>query len=199
VKIVTVARKPILGSATQNVIDHGCGALNIDGCRTNTPPRATGTKTSGDGQNRGPDAKLRQGSGRDSQRAYDDNLPSGRWPANLILQHRPGCALTGTVPDTYQINRWTDGAKPFGGGAGHEYEGEEQVGTVEVWECVEGCSVKGLGDQSGILTTGTFKQRGQSSRSKQPGGWRTGPREHKDFVGDSGTAARYFKQVKEHE
>lgn len=195
-KIVTVARKPILGSATQNVIDHGCGALNIDGCRIGTLDNLQG----GSG---GLLSNVRDGKAWGVHAGPDDNgfIPNerGRWPANVILQHRPGCALTGTVPDTYQINRWTDGAKPFGGGAGHEYEGEEQVGTVEVWECVEGCSVKGLGDQSGILTTGTFKQRGQSSRSKQPGGWRTGPREHKDFVGDSGTAARYFKQVKEHE
>jgi hypothetical protein len=201
VKIVTVARKPILGSATQNVIDHGCGALNIDGCRTNTPPRATGTKTSGDGQNRGPDAKLRQGSGRDSQRAYDDNLPSGRWPANLILQHLPDCRQTGTttVPG-YTINRWTDGAKPFGGGAGHEYESEKQPEeSIAVWECVEGCAVEGLDEQSGVKTSGTMKREVEAYAGASVTGFLRGVSGPHNQHGDSGTASRFFKQVKEHE
>src|SRR6185369_15659128 len=32
----------------------------------------------------------------------------------------------GSEPTT--INRWTDGSKPFGGGAGHPYEGHESRG-----------------------------------------------------------------------
>jgi hypothetical protein len=68
--------------------------------------------------------------------------------------------------------------------------------TVVEWECSPGCAVLALGGQSGLLKTGTFKQRGQSSNTEQPGGWKTAARTHKDFVGDEGTAARYFKQVK---
>lgn len=50
--------------------------------------------------------------------------------ANNILTHGVGalnvgaCRLGGQVT----INRWTDGAKPFGGGAGHPYESVESEG-----------------------------------------------------------------------
>jgi site-specific DNA-methyltransferase (adenine-specific) len=57
---IIVARKPLCGTVAENVLAHGTGGLNIDGCRVGTE---------------GP-----------------------------------------------SINRWKDGAKPFGGGAGHPYE-----------------------------------------------------------------------------
>lgn len=37
-----------------------------------------------------------------------------------------GCRIGG---DTHTINRWTDGAKPFGGGAGHPYESHQVKGN----------------------------------------------------------------------
>jgi len=40
--------------------------------------------------------------------------------------------------------------------------------------------------------TGDFSQRGQSSNTEQPAGWKTGPRNNKDFKGDSGSASRFF-------
>jgi hypothetical protein len=48
----------------------------------------------------------------------------GRWPTNLILQHHPECRISGESEDSYHINRFTDGAKPFGNGAGHEFESD---------------------------------------------------------------------------
>jgi site-specific DNA-methyltransferase (adenine-specific) len=61
---ICIARKPLIGTYAENVLAHGTGGINVDGCRV---------------------------------------------------------PLAG---DTYQINRFTDGAKPFGGGAGHEYTSE---------------------------------------------------------------------------
>lgn len=63
---IILARKPLVGSVVRNIEEYGVGALNIDGCRTDTT-------------------------------------------------------------DPYVINRFTDGAKPFGNGAGHEYESTEQT------------------------------------------------------------------------
>lgn len=40
--------------------------------------------------------------------------------------------------------------------------------------------------------TGDFEQRGQSANTIQPGGWETGNRNPKAFVGDSGSFSRYF-------
>jgi DNA modification methylase len=71
---------------------------------------------------------------------------AGRWPPNVVLTHSPECKQVGTrkVPAP-TINRFTDGMKPFGDGAGHPYEtsggGEEEI---PVYECVEGCPVKAL-------------------------------------------------------
>ena len=31
--LITLARKPLKGSVVQNALQHGCGALNVDGCR----------------------------------------------------------------------------------------------------------------------------------------------------------------------
>jgi len=198
-RIVTIARKAFEGSATQNCAEHGCGALNIDGCRLSSggshmrPPVTKQTTVSGD--NRTGKALGMNAAGASFT---PTNHPGGRWPANLILQHQPGCRQTGTTTAPgYVINRWDDGAKPFGGGAGHEYTGEKQGDeTVAVWECVEGCSVEGLGEQSGVQRARgnrTPTKRNQSDGVTSWGVGQPGPIDG----GDAGTAARYFKQVQE--
>jgi predicted RNA methylase len=63
---ITVARKPLVGTVAANVLAHGTGAINVDGCRVGT--------------------------------------------------------------EAVTINTWNDGAKPFGGGAGHAYTGRTVVG-----------------------------------------------------------------------
>ena len=87
---------------------------------------------------------------------FEASKGEGRWPPNMTLSHAPGCKQVGTkeVPAPI-INRFDDGMKPFGNGAGHPYTssggGTEQV---PVWECVEGCPVKALDEQSGELISG---------------------------------------------
>lgn len=72
---ITVARKPLDGTIAANVLAHGCGALNIDGCRVHT------------------DEQLRAGAGGLPRRRDDEQRgpgvvsqphDAGRWPANLI-------------------------------------------------------------------------------------------------------------------
>ena len=93
---------------------------------------------------------------------------SGRWPANFYLVHSPGCRVVGhTQGDQYAINRFTDGAKPFGGGAGHKYEGHEVSLNVPVWECVENCPATLLDTQSGKLNG----DEGGASRFFHQAGW----------------------------
>jgi site-specific DNA-methyltransferase (adenine-specific) len=76
--------------------------------------------------------------------------PAGRWPANVVLSHGPGCKVVGTrQAKPYTINRFDDGAKPFGGGAGHPYTSfQVSAGAEQVWECVPGCPVALLDAQS---------------------------------------------------
>ena len=119
----------------------------------------------------------------------------GRWPANLVLQHLPTCEQTGTREEPgYTVNRFTDGAKPFGGGAGHPYESEHvPPSTVPVWACGAGCPVAGLDAQSGVSKTPTTVTRGAGGQhgSYSP----LGAQADVPSYGDTGGASRFFKQV----
>lgn len=80
---IVVARKSPVGTVAANVLEHGTGALNIDGCRVDTEPRSTGTirphAPSGVNGILGADART------DRQQRYDANKPAGRWPTNVVL------------------------------------------------------------------------------------------------------------------
>ena len=70
---ITVARKPLIGTVAENVLAHGTGAINVDGCRVGDEVRwnpAVGELT-GIGSSR----EAPKGEGREV---------TGRWPANLI-------------------------------------------------------------------------------------------------------------------
>jgi len=200
-KVVTLARKPISGSVADSVAEWGTGSLNIDGTRIGTADTLNGGAYSPGGRASLPGDKredaaagmFREGGGR---LPGEYNQPPGRWPSNVILQHKASCRQIGsTTTPGYTINRWTDGAKPFGGGAGHEYESEQQPDeSVAVWKCKVGCAVRGLSEQSGAVTgskDGGFKDTPARS-------WKNASTEGIRRVGyaDTGTAARYFKQVK---
>lgn len=71
---ITMARKPLVGTVAANVLEHGTGALNINGCRISGEKPST---TRGAGGQHGRYSELgAQG------RIEDDG--KGRWPANLI-------------------------------------------------------------------------------------------------------------------
>lgn len=76
---VTVARKPLVGTVAANVLEHGTGGINVDGCRVATPDTVGASGrwglTGGKGWN-GSTTESR------TQDTYEHN--NGRWPANLI-------------------------------------------------------------------------------------------------------------------
>lgn len=76
---ITVARKPLgAGTVAANVLEHGTGALNIDGCRV-------GTDVVGWGGARGGSDDATQSKGRNYRLGEGEARPvEGRWPANLI-------------------------------------------------------------------------------------------------------------------
>jgi DNA modification methylase len=86
---IVVARKPLTGTVAANVLAHGTGALNIDGCRVG----ADG------GARRGPDdigddaaTNAVFGKGLGLANAAPRVAGLGRWPANTVLTHAAGCA-----------------------------------------------------------------------------------------------------------
>jgi len=81
---ITVARKPLAKGHTvaANVLAHGTGALNIDGCRV-APTGESRERTGEASQDqRYTDAGATNFAAKPGVRGGD---PSGRWPANLIL------------------------------------------------------------------------------------------------------------------
>ena len=80
---ITVARKPLAGTVAANVLAHGTGALNIDGCRVGWPDgKVPEIGTPGWG---GPAKKLTAVPGQEGETVERSQPNSaGRWPANLI-------------------------------------------------------------------------------------------------------------------
>jgi site-specific DNA-methyltransferase (adenine-specific) len=103
---IVVARKPITQTVAKNVLEYGTGALNIDGCRTETKgmkwekPRGGIWKTDSEA-----DAKL-----------VENEL--GRWPANVI--HDGSDEVVSQFPETKSgvtVQR-NGGGQKIGGGNG---------------------------------------------------------------------------------
>ena len=80
---ITVARKPLEGTVAANVLAHGTGALNIDGCRVATDPAVDDPRLGGKGTWKTDKAaqNVYEG-GYAGQEVASSAL--GRWPANLI-------------------------------------------------------------------------------------------------------------------
>ena len=91
--IVHVLRKPLIGTVAANALAHGAGALNIDGCRIESGGehmvKGTVTKrTTVTGDERTTSAAGMYASGASF---VPTNHPGGRWPANILFTHAPGC------------------------------------------------------------------------------------------------------------
>jgi site-specific DNA-methyltransferase (adenine-specific) len=86
-------RKPLDGTIAANVLKHGTGAINVDGCRVGTTKRVPGSPRTAP---RNPDASGAYGFTKDADglgSGHDANV--GRWPANVVL----GCACDGDTHD----------------------------------------------------------------------------------------------------
>ena len=74
---IVVARKPLIGTVTANVLAHGTGALNVDGCRISGDPwkahRATGL------------GSVKFFTEGETAQIDEEPHDAGRWPANVIL------------------------------------------------------------------------------------------------------------------
>lgn len=93
---IVVARKPLAGTVAANVLRHGTGGLNIDGCRLHAADVPAGRTRHGGGivgagsSHELPDSKNEQ--------------PAGRWPANVVLDEDQAAALdarSGTLKSGY--------------------------------------------------------------------------------------------------
>jgi len=79
-----LARKPIAGTVAANVLAHGTGALNVDGCRVESGARPLLDRTADESDST---AYHKRGG---SVAAGETTL--GRWPANVVLSHAETCS-----------------------------------------------------------------------------------------------------------
>lgn len=75
---ICMARKPLDGTVAANVLKHGTGAINIDGCRIATDEIITATRNVALGSSSGGIYGSANKSG-----VYEQKL-GGRWPANIV-------------------------------------------------------------------------------------------------------------------
>jgi DNA modification methylase len=91
---ITVARKPFKGTVAANVLAHGTGGINVDGCRVGTTkevPASISRKAQANCYGKYAEAGETPGVG-----GHDPNI--GRWPANLI--HDGSDEVVGLFPVT---------------------------------------------------------------------------------------------------
>lgn len=106
---VVVARKPLVGTVAANVLLHGTGALNIDGCRVaNTAEDRAASEAAMSGE------RMWRRAGQEGAATFGTGLQEGpqamheqgRWPANVVLDEEAAGLLD------QQTGELTSGANP---------------------------------------------------------------------------------------
>jgi DNA modification methylase len=85
---IVVARKPLIGTVAGNVLAHGTGAINVDGCRVGT-----------DSARRRNTAEMGYGGGNLAP-SYQTGSDAGRWPTNVVLDGSQAAELDRQAPNT---------------------------------------------------------------------------------------------------
>jgi hypothetical protein len=181
-----IARKPFKGTLVSNVLEHGCGALNIDACRVGTdwnePDRPASWKNSGHTADASAD-KIAAPPG-DGIQCH----PGGRWPANVVFSHSAECRAAGSTSDVFSVSTpdssWTKtGLLGIGGPA-------TATATATAYDCAPDCPVRKLDGQSGesVSVPGTNTENQRANSISASGLTAGGTQYHSD----SGTASRFF-------
>lgn len=98
---VVVARKPFDGATADCVLEHGTGALNVNGCRINTDDELEYTVTNQRGGH----------VGGDNSQQSEPRSPEGRYPSNVVFDAQQADALD-------RANDTTKAGNGDGGGEG---------------------------------------------------------------------------------
>ena len=213
---IILARKPLDGTIAETVLEHGTGGINIGACRVahSSPDDLAAHQAQVEAiKSRGGSM---EGSWKNSSdlSGASDVSDAGRWPPNTLLVHDPDCQKVGTSeikahPTWDTPNRDTQPSSFTGAevskvrhGNGKTGEGDTSFAmspgrkiaseTVPVWECVKGCPVKLLGEQSGESKDGVAGKRSGVAHVTLHGLAATN--EQWGTYGGSGSAARFFPQ-----
>lgn len=95
---ITVARKPLVGTVAENVLEHGVGGINVDGCRVGESGGTRGIPT---GKAKLPNGKnatdILSGAGATRPVALD----MGRWPTNIAFDPEQAAIARKQAGDEY--------------------------------------------------------------------------------------------------
>lgn len=197
---IIIARKKMVGTLAENLLAHGTGAMNIDGCRIGQRDQ---TIVRGGNQERGVYGKF----------AHDDKIQEfhytdGRWPANVVLVHAPECKprrrrkvknSSGDVSGTEPSRAGTIGGEQV---FGHQRlprkaKGEDGLESVVEWDCQEGCPVALLAAQSG-KSGGSQPIQRKAGERRLATTYSGGKDYTQDYTSpgysDEGDASRFFAQ-----
>jgi len=200
-------RKPLREkNVAANVLTHGTGAINIDGCRIVTAGEIV-TAGLSKPENRAGEVGRNLGFTKngverfnEAQRASLERTNTlGRWPSNVVFSHHALCEVIGEVvlkvddrSDVAgkRIGGFYDIGSPSGDGTPNGKVYGDQI--VPVWDCVPGCSVAHLDAQTGILSSGNVSGR------RPAGMGYAGSSVESDWsaYGDRGGASRFFYVAK---
>ena len=91
-RVIHVLRKPLSeGTVASNVVKHGTGGINIDASRIGTDDNLNGGAYAENPTERWDGAENWRYKRGDHGNVGEYQQPTGRWPANVILQHPDGC------------------------------------------------------------------------------------------------------------
>lgn len=126
--IITILRKSLEGTVTENTLKHGCGGLNIDATRVGDQVMVS--------RSMGSLGVMHDDNWK--SKPIDPTESNGRWPANMILTFREGeteaCSVktldeqSGTSKSTGGRIGNKDGGGIYGGGKGLYSQGDPGFG-----------------------------------------------------------------------
>ena len=152
-RVITVSRKPLSeGNVASNVLKHGTGAINVDASRIASPGETVTTHTQSTKSAVRDDKVFGKYAGMEETH-QTAGQQFGRWPSNLILQHRPDCVCTGTrhiktydhphIKNRHGTNS-QDGQNTYvtefaATDKQYGHANADGIETIEAWECAPGC------------------------------------------------------------
>jgi site-specific DNA-methyltransferase (adenine-specific) len=179
---IVMARKPIVGTVANNVLEYGVGGINIDGCRI-------GFRDEADKESAKPGSLNATGEhsmfGLKSGNELNDG---GRFPANIIFECT--CENPKVVADKYDIRAYNDYKNTFQSYEENDKDkGQYEIKDVETTKVIHtdpNCPCYILDEQSGITYSGPTNQK------VKYGGGVFGGGNGKIYEANSGGASRFF-------
>jgi len=134
---IVMARKPIVGTVANNVLEYGVGGINIDGCRV-----SAGNDYSN--RNSYTDRETNSSTFQSGGQMKSDPNDGGRFPANIILDEEAGRILDEQSGITKGSGKPTITKAGLGGGILGQYDGRKTMPTSQDIEMV-----RSIGDSGG--------------------------------------------------